>query len=96
MVYFAMIYDKKKSKKIFWHANCIYQTARKKQEAKMSKLTEKEFKALEKSLEIFVKEVQENYQEIIKNDERQKEYVFELLDGKQMVNYFGYKLGYKY
>ena len=62
----------------------------------MSKLTEKEFKALEKNLGIFVKEVQENYQEIIKNDERQKEYFYQLLDGKQIVNYFGYKLGYKY
>jgi hypothetical protein len=36
MVYFAMIYDKKKFKKIFWHAKCIYKKATKKTtEAKM-------------------------------------------------------------
>ena len=60
------------------------------------KLTEKQFKALEKNLEIFVKEVHENLKETIKNDERQKEYFHQLLDGQQMINYFGYKLGYKY
>ena len=59
------------------------------------KLTQKEFKALEKNLEIFVKEVRENLKEV-KIDERQKEYYNQLQDGQQLVNYFGYRLGYKY
>ena len=62
------------------------------------KLTKKQFKELEKSLEILIEEVREsvNLQNQIEQIPRQKEYFHQLLDAQTIVNYYGYRLEYKF
>ena len=62
------------------------------------KLTKKQFKELEKSLSILIDEVMENenLQNQIKEIPRQKEYFHQLLDAQTIVNYYGYRLEYKF
>ena len=62
------------------------------------KLSKKQFKELEKSLSILIDEVREseNLQNQIKQIPRQKEYFNQLLDAQTIVNYYGYRLEYKF
>ena len=62
------------------------------------KLTKKQFKELEKSLSILIDEVMENenLQSQIAQISRQKEYFYQLLDAQNIVNYYAYRLEYKF
>ena len=62
------------------------------------KLSKKQFKELEKSLELLIEEVKEseNLQSQIKQIPRQKEYFNQLLDAQNIVNYYAYRLEYKF